>query len=366
MTLLNPIWLWALSGVAIPVAIHLLSRKEGKTIRIGSVRFLTETATSKFSSIRLNEVALLALRGLLIALLVLFLARLLFSTSNSNNTLKWVVVEKGLENNEQLKKHLDSLQKDKYELRSLSSAFPLLPEDTVTETPDYYRLAEKLSQKNNLHAIVLASNTLSGFRGKRIALPENITWLSCPSSRQEISGETALPTDSLRITLVYDQGFQYDKKIMRAALQALPIKITLQETESSNLEKTDSDWLIWLSDKEPAYTGRLLRLKEDATSDFILQEKKNTWILTKRLTEENALEQHLAAQLMRMLLNDSIEAEIQKHDFRTLPDELAWSENNSFQSGETIKAGQPADKILIVLIVLLFISERLFAFYRKQ
>lgn len=366
MTVLNPIWLWALSGVAIPVAIHLLSRKEGKTIRIGSIRFLTETTTSKFSSIRLNEVVLLALRCLLIALLVLFFARLLFFSSDNKNALKWIVIEKGLENNGAIRKHLDSLAKDAYEIRSLSSAFPLLHEDTVTDTPDYYQLVEELSQKNNLHAIVIASNTLSGFRGKRIALPANIKWLSYPASKQESSHDADLSTDSLHITLVNDRAYLYDKKIMRAALQVLPIKIILHEMESSRLEKTDSDWLIWLSDKEPAHTGRLLRLKEDVTSDFILQETKNTWILTKRLTEEHALEQHLAVKLMRMLLHERIEAEIRKQDFRTLPDELAWSESHTFQSRETIQAGQPADKILIVWIALLFISERIFAFYRKQ
>jgi hypothetical protein len=40
MAFLNPLYLWALLGLAIPVAIHLWSRKEGRTIKVGSIKFL--------------------------------------------------------------------------------------------------------------------------------------------------------------------------------------------------------------------------------------------------------------------------------------------------------------------------------------
>lgn len=371
MTLLNPIWLWGLGGLVIPVAIHLLSRKEGKTIRIGSIRFLAETATSKFSSVRLNEVALLAIRSLLILLMVLFLASLLFSSARSNTSQKWVVVEKSLENNEQIKNLLDSLQKNDYETRRLSTGFPLPEADTVTQSPDYYKLSEELAQQSNVHAIVIAVNSLSGFKGKRISLPENITWLSYPVSSAEDLPTGSLPnSDTVRITLAYDKEFQYDKNIIRAALHALqavaPAKIVMEETEIHTLKPSDSHWLIWLSNDNPGYEGKLLRFSEDAISDLIVQENNKQWILTKRLTEENAVEQHLTVQLMSMLFNEQIKQKISKHDKRTLSDELAWSNNNKVQSTDTLEAGQPADKILIVLIALVFIAERVLAYYRKQ
>src|SRR5690606_31873789 len=91
---LNPAWLWALLGMLVPIAIHLLSRKEGKVIPMGSTRFLSETSTSKFRSIKLNEVALLLLRCLLIALLVFFLAGV---TIRSSQREKWILIEPGLE-----------------------------------------------------------------------------------------------------------------------------------------------------------------------------------------------------------------------------------------------------------------------------
>jgi hypothetical protein len=370
MTLLNPIWLWALSGLTIPVAIHLLSRKEGQTIRIGSIRFLAETATNKFSSIRLNEVTLLAIRSLLIVFIVLFFAGLLLSAANGKVSQKWIVVEKGLENSHQIKNLLDSLQKDDYEVHRLSTGFPLPQDDTVTESPDYYKLVEELSKKNTIQATVIATNSLSGFKGKRISLPDNITWLSYPAfSTGDLPIDSLTHADTIRISLAYDKEFQYDKKIVLAALNALhavtPAKLIIEE-KINKLKSSNENWLIWLSNDNLNHEGKVLQFREDAVSDLIVQENKNTWILTKRLTEENALEQHITVQLMNMLFTDKINQEIRKHDKRTISDELAWSLDKEVQSISTLEAGQPMDKILLVLIVIVFIAERILAFYRKQ
>ena len=56
MELINPIWLWGLTGLMIPVGIHLLSRREGKIIKIGSIRHLDETNSKQnFHSVYFRE-----------------------------------------------------------------------------------------------------------------------------------------------------------------------------------------------------------------------------------------------------------------------------------------------------------------------
>ena len=95
MELINPIWLWGLSGLLIPIGIHLLSRREGKIIKIGSIRHLEETNSKQFKSIRLNELALLLLRCLIITILVLFLSGFHFQALEKSG--KWLLVESGLE-----------------------------------------------------------------------------------------------------------------------------------------------------------------------------------------------------------------------------------------------------------------------------
>ena len=59
MTFLNPTYLWGLLGLAVPLAIHLWSKMEGKTIKIGSIQLLTEANPKQASSIHLNELFLL-------------------------------------------------------------------------------------------------------------------------------------------------------------------------------------------------------------------------------------------------------------------------------------------------------------------
>src|SRR6478609_8113003 len=103
----NPLYLFALAGLAIPIAIHLLSRKEGKVIKLGSVRHVVETSTQQFKGIKLNELVLLALRCTMIIVFSLLLSGLQ-CTSRSNE--KWVIVEKELHGFPNLSSILDSLE----------------------------------------------------------------------------------------------------------------------------------------------------------------------------------------------------------------------------------------------------------------
>jgi hypothetical protein len=99
MQLINPIWLWGLTGLLIPIGIHLLSRKEGKIIRFGSLRHLEESQTKQSISIRLNEVTLLILRCILIFLIVILLCGLSVDLFRSQKN-QWLILEDGLQSDD--------------------------------------------------------------------------------------------------------------------------------------------------------------------------------------------------------------------------------------------------------------------------
>lgn len=48
MQLTQSVWLWGLMALALPIAIHLLSRKEGRVVPVGSLRHLRETTSQQF------------------------------------------------------------------------------------------------------------------------------------------------------------------------------------------------------------------------------------------------------------------------------------------------------------------------------
>ena len=61
MVFLNPLFLWTLLGLSIPIAIHFWSKKKVKTIKIGSTQLLKQLNPKQTSSIRLNQWFLLLL-----------------------------------------------------------------------------------------------------------------------------------------------------------------------------------------------------------------------------------------------------------------------------------------------------------------
>jgi hypothetical protein len=75
MTFINWSILIALLAVGIPILIHLFNRRKAKVIEWGAMRFLTGSLVNRRRRVLLEEVILLALRCLLVALVVLAVAR---------------------------------------------------------------------------------------------------------------------------------------------------------------------------------------------------------------------------------------------------------------------------------------------------
>lgn len=75
MTFLNWSILLALAAMAIPIVIHLLNRSRARAVDWGAMRFLTASLAARSRRIMVEEVALLLLRCLVVALAVLAVAR---------------------------------------------------------------------------------------------------------------------------------------------------------------------------------------------------------------------------------------------------------------------------------------------------
>lgn len=75
MTLLAPLLLLGLAGLALPVAAHLLGREPPLTVRFGAMRFLAETDRSVTHRRAVQDRLLLLVRLLLLGLLIFVLAR---------------------------------------------------------------------------------------------------------------------------------------------------------------------------------------------------------------------------------------------------------------------------------------------------
>jgi hypothetical protein len=426
MQFLNPIWLWGLTGILIPIGIHLLSRKEGRIVKIGSVRHLENTHTKQFKSLRLNEILLLVLRCLLITTLVFLLSGLHIKGTKKKG-LRWVLIENGLEHEPEFSSLIDSLQRNEFDLKIFAPGFPNLKDSIQKAEPiNYWSLMKDLEEEVLDQVIVLSYSYAVGFKGLRRPLPTNVKWIyknpkpvdfplqAIRMSRDSVSlrvgksgkDETsfstryvfansnqryfkATPTDSIPIDnpdtisigVLNDPKFQYDKKILLTALSVLKessahvFVIDTPDVESSKTQKYD--WVIWLSERPIAlFNSNTIFYQNSKSLDegtlFQQQEGINrnysSWALTKRLNEEVALYGNLTVQLALVLL-PKVKEEVRAlvFDKRTLPEKLMWDARTpSISEFQTSSKGASSEKIIAIIFFMILIIERFLAFKRNQ
>lgn len=401
MSLVNPIWLWGIAALAIPLAIHLLSRKEGKVIRIGSIRHLTESTTQQFKSIRLNEILLLALRCLTILLLVLLLADLLIPRSATD---RWILAEPGLETNDQARPLIDSLTKHGYESHVFSQGFPTSTENAKDAPCTYGLLLDELRQANLQDAIVLASSRVTELGSEPVQLPPAVKWMTIeprensfllaakrtdPSHVLVRSGTSnadrtsfsathvespfpvyksamgdsipVTPTDTLRYALEVASAYDHLRPIIESSLRVMAAStgLILFPTQEQ------PDWTFWLSDKEsPTSERNVIRVATSNTNEVMWQDGATSWFLHANLTDEMALREHLPVKLASAVLDaTAARTNADNHDLRTMPEEMMWTRSDS--SSESEQKASSVSQLLIALLLFAWLAERILSFRKK-
>lgn len=409
MTFLNPIWLWGLVGIAVPLAIHLLSRKEGSVLRFGSLRHLEESHTRQFRSVRLNEILLLLLRTLMIILVVFFLAGLGFPSLESRSEIKWVLVENGIEDDPAIKLMLDSLAGE-FEVRVFANGFPTLASSNISsEEQNYWNLLHELGKIGPDSAVIFSYGLMSGFKSEAVGLPSNVHWVTVeksPDSFVHRANET--PTDSIRlrmgetssgstsfktvmepkgrnrytepvpvvtVQMISEPSFKRDADLIVAALAALEdasfVRISVIAGDTT---RQPPDWRIVLMESP------LIRKDGVKTIGFsacdgnppLLAPGNTTgcagtyeWNITRRLNESVVLEAGLLTTLAGIVLPVSTSpAEI---DYRVLPSEIVTSFPGNERNVAAKAAADPGiERFIFLLFFLALCTERIISCKRRQ
>lgn len=217
----DPIWLYGLLGLAVPIAIHLLSRKDTRVIHIGSLRHLQDSITRQAIRIRLNEYLLLAVRCMIVALAVMLLAGLFFDTDKPER--KWLLIERGLERDRQWMAVIDSLEAQGFSLKEFATGFPALESDDINANegtgapgqerevitgglPDYWTLTEALNALDREQCVVISRSRVPGFSGQRAA-NASVIWLTAHSDTTRF---TLMQKRISEDTVVIRQGWSDD------------------------------------------------------------------------------------------------------------------------------------------------------------
>ncbi len=405
---LNPSWLWALWGITIPIAIHLLSQKEGKVISIGSLRHLEETPSKKFRGLKLNEYILLLIRCLLIGVLVLWLAGISFYDQKAIEK-KWLLIEPNLQTDQPIQKLIDSLINDGYELRSFEKSFPVENAVNTSSDIDNYTLVEDLRTEQIKEGIVISHNQYKKFAGQAIPLPDHIRWITLTQKpfdflvnaqlmnkdsvsviyghteadytsfeRKILAGraynDTAKvnPRKIIKISLLADADFLFDAQIIEASLNVVESTYGIDISLNSNTslaEAGKADWVIWLKYAQPpSLSSQLLYYHPKHTNNIIEPDRSNRWRLTSRLNTEVAIDTHLPALLASILLNNKTETErVSQLDRRMMADSLAWPRSSKENTNNMlVNAHSPSADYLLLVFAALLMLERTLSYLRQQ
>lgn len=213
--LLQPIWLYAIAGIALPLFIHLWNVRGGKKLLIGSVSLIDESSRQQGRSLRFTEILLLIIRCLLIISLAFLLARPSWKKQLSSTSEKgWILIEKESvhEAYKNFKPSIDSLLSAGYSFHYFNKGFSqarfedaLTTSDSISQVESsYWTLLKELNEQvpADLPVHLYTDNKLKRFFGKRPEVSMLLTWNTFRSadtlSREGVQAFRT-PTDSIRI-----------------------------------------------------------------------------------------------------------------------------------------------------------------------
>ena len=247
MTFLAPYFLFAASALLIPIAIHLWNKRQGKTVKIGSLRWLEASASQRWSSVKLNNVWLLLLRCLILLLLAFALAQpVLVRPPKAPQMQKAVYIGQELlytaAARQQIQPTVDSLLQRGYRLHLYTPGFTALSreqwqqhshsaKDSVLESSaNYWALLPALAEKHQPQDSVwlFTSDQQRFFAGTRpAAVPGYIRWIPVSSEASAVWLQAAVQTSPDSLLLVIGKstrdGITYSRHLTPAAANSIVV-----------------------------------------------------------------------------------------------------------------------------------------------
>ncbi len=324
LELLSPLSLMALASLAVPIIIHLLSQREPRLIKVGTIKFLKATETPTFRRTALSEWWLFLLRALLLCVATFALSQPMLRTHSSKPAAQgWALVSPDLwqrTTDARVYSLTDSLRTAGYELRLLAKNFPPLPRDSVeNQLVNAWSMLEELDNTlpQAMHLTVLTSERLDLLHGQRPTLAHEVKWYTVPNydrieqvlTAKQVGQDSvlALAVESQRectlfqrklmhtldaaqqrialaplsppkrITIFFDETTQRDANYLRYALQAVQekffanLQLSLLTSRDTAAQSAPPDMLFWLSERDiPKWldsTHFVLRYARGAFSD---------------------------------------------------------------------------------------------------
>ena len=235
-------WLGALATLAVPLAIHLWSRRRTTPVAIGSIRFLRSVKPVSRRTIRRRHPWRLLLRaGLLTSLILALAGAYLDRMLPRPAPERWLLVNPAA-NDSEASRIVDSLS---------------VEVDNVLPAPgDVWSLLVSLDATLPPGSSIDVVAPTATVRGTRPAIASSVRWWplgASPDSAGQTQARWSGPHSRLAVLASRDRWD--DGRYLAAALQAIvsqdstPATVRLLETTA--LDDLDATWIAWLSAEAP-------------------------------------------------------------------------------------------------------------------
>ncbi len=205
-----------MTGIIIPLLIHLWNVRKGKTLKVGNIAFFSETPVSRARSFRLTDLLQLLIRCLIFIMLAMFIAKPILSSAFSPNQEGWLLMEKSTiaAAYREYGKEIDSMLDRGAELHELGGQFAEMKlSDSTNDKPgeiSYWELLRQLENRisNGLPVTLYTENRLARFGGERPMLSLNLDWKQVNMDREATWIENAYASydDSIMVVMGKTNG----------------------------------------------------------------------------------------------------------------------------------------------------------------
>lgn len=225
----TPLWLTALATLAIPIALHLWSRRPRRLIQVGSLRHLKQLPPPSARSARLSQPLLLLLRLAILAAIVLALAGPSFAGAALGLPTSLTLVEPSL----LADPLLDSLRRAQATVRLLAPGLPVIRLPASRASMGSMSVWEGLILADRLVAPqgtidLFARPRLASLGEQRPTIHAKLRWHRpvAPPAGQWLAALSAVPGDSVQALIGEgDAGGVEYRRVRAADRRQLPLHI---------------------------------------------------------------------------------------------------------------------------------------------
>lgn len=243
-----PMGLFALGAMLVPLLIHLIRRHEQAAIDFPALRWL-RASTQPRRRLRFDDVGLLLLRLLLIALISLLLSMPVL-TGEWRKPRHWVAVAAGVD----LDAARGLLHDADAEWRWLAPGFPAVDEAAGPSTAHAASLLREFDATRGAadRLTVFVPEILQGLDAERLQLAHAVDWRILPARATDTDATPRLRRVSLRAGPTPGSGASYLRATLDAWQRSEPERWQIEESATDAAVDAQTDWLIWLGSEMSA------------------------------------------------------------------------------------------------------------------